>query len=403
MIGWRFAFEPRDLTPSDADKKSGGGDWTKGVSRAELRATQVRADPVLMSKSTISAVTAPRLPFLDAMRAVVATLVTWHHFERYGPLWNLADPEPGLLAVWVQECRWAIQVFFIISGYVLALSMSRHTWNLSRAGSNVARRYVRLGLPYLVAIALAVAAAAAARGRLSENEIGAPPTLDQLLAHAAFLQDILGYPSLSAGLWFVAIEFQLGLIYLAIFLARDTLARFWNVDRDELSLALGWTLALASLFYFNVDESLDVWGLYFFAQFFTGVVVYHALARKELRFHFYLYVAAVTAALLFSWRWRLAGSLLAGIVVFAAGRLNLLTRWPTSRMVDYLGRTSYSLFLVHYPVLIVVSTIWLRLDWTAPRAAAIGLVTAYLGSLALAELFYRAVEAPTAAWSRRFG
>jgi peptidoglycan/LPS O-acetylase OafA/YrhL len=355
-----------------------------------------------MSNPTHSVAGAPRLAFLDALRAIVATLVTWHHFERYGPLWGLADPEPGLLALWVQECRWAIQVFFIISGFVLALSMSRHTWNARAAVRHVVRRYVRLGLPYLAAMALAIAAAATARGHLSEEVIGTPPTIEQVLAHVAFLQDILGYPSLSAGLWFVAIEFQLGLMYLAILLARDVVVRFVSIDRDYVCLALGWPVALVSLFYFNVDESFDAWGIYFFAQFFTGVVVYHALQRRDLRYQFGLYAAVVSVALVYVWRWRLAGSLLAGVMVYVAGRRDFLARWPDNRLIDYLGRTSYSLFLVHYPVLLAVTTVWLTFDWTSRQGAAIGLVVAYLSSLASAELFFRWVEAPTAAWSRRF-
>src|SRR5262245_40020772 len=139
-----------------------------------------------MSSSATSAPAAPRLLFLDALRAVVATLVTWHHFERYGPLWTLADPEPGLLALFAQECYWAIQVFFIISGYVSALGMSRRAWNLSGAASYVARRYVRLGIPYLAAIGLAVAAAEWARGSISETDLGTPPTPGQFLAHVFF-------------------------------------------------------------------------------------------------------------------------------------------------------------------------------------------------------------------------
>src|SRR5262245_44494847 len=131
-----------------------------------------------MSEPATHAAPHGRLAFLDALRAIVATLVTWHHFERYGPLWSLADPDPGWLALAVQECRWAIQVFFVISGYVLAMSMSSRQWNLASAVRNVARRYVRLGFPYLAAIALSMLAAALARGLISEDAIGQPPTLD---------------------------------------------------------------------------------------------------------------------------------------------------------------------------------------------------------------------------------
>jgi peptidoglycan/LPS O-acetylase OafA/YrhL len=110
----------------------------------------------------------------------------------------------------------------------------------------------------------------------------------------------------------------------------------------------------------------------------------------------------MAAALLYFWRSRLAISLAAGLVLFWAGRLGLLERWPASRVISYLGQTSYSLFLVHFPVLVVVSTAWVRLDQTSVSDARIGLAIAYVTSLATADLFYRAVEAPAARLSHRF-
>ena len=41
------------------------------------------------------------------------------------------------------------------------------------------------------------------------------------MAHVFLLEDILGYESLSAGFWFVAIDYQLGLLYVAILYLRD--------------------------------------------------------------------------------------------------------------------------------------------------------------------------------------
>jgi peptidoglycan/LPS O-acetylase OafA/YrhL len=270
----------------------------------------------------------------------------------------------------------------------------------------VVRRYCRLGLPYLGAIAIAVAACALARGTLCESVIGPPPTVPRVLAHVVFLQDILGYESLSAGLWFVCIEFQLGLIYAGMLYLRDAIARLRKREQSEtwfsIPMLLGWALAAASLYYFNVNERFDVWGVYFFAQFFVGVMVHHALRKPEGQVLFWVYVVMVAAALLYYWRWRLAISLAAGLLLFWAGKQGLLERWPTSRLVSYLGQTSYSLFLVHFPVLVVVSTAWLWLDRTSVWEARIGLAVAYATSLAVADLFYRAVETPAARLSHRF-
>jgi peptidoglycan/LPS O-acetylase OafA/YrhL len=67
-----------------------------------------------------------------------------------------------------------------------------------------------------------------------------------------------------------------------------------------------------------------------------------------------------------------------------------------------MGRISYSLFLIHFPVLVVVATLWEQQEWTAPLGAVAGLVFAYVVSVAAAALFYRFVEEPSTRLSRRF-
>ncbi len=51
---------------------------------------------------------------------------------------------------------------------------------------------------------------------------------------------------------------------------RDTLARITNREQGECSVSilmfLGWGLAAASLFVFNLNQRFDVWGIYFFVN-----------------------------------------------------------------------------------------------------------------------------------------
>jgi peptidoglycan/LPS O-acetylase OafA/YrhL len=39
-----------------------------------------------MLKQETTSAAPPRMPLVDALRAVVATLIVWHHFALYGPL-----------------------------------------------------------------------------------------------------------------------------------------------------------------------------------------------------------------------------------------------------------------------------------------------------------------------------
>jgi peptidoglycan/LPS O-acetylase OafA/YrhL len=212
--------------------------------------------------------------------------------------------------------------------------------------------------------------------------------------------------SLSAGLWFACIDFQLGLIYIAILDSRDAYARMSGRAEGEGAVAvlwlLGWALAVPSFFFFNIDSRWNVWAVYFFGQFFLGVIVYHGLQGDKSAILFWLYVAMIVAALVYCWRWRLATSLAAGLKLFFGGKLGLMERWPASRLIDNLGRTPYSLFLIHFPVLIVVTIWWVACDWSSSRQSAAGLVVSYLASLAAAEVFFGTVEAPAVQLSRKF-
>jgi len=369
-----------------------------------------------------------RTPLIDALRAIAALVIAWHHFALYGPLSDWARPVAENVLYFLEHYARATQIFFVVGGYVMARSMTRRNWNLGRAGLYVVHRYLRLGLPYLGAIALAIVACHFGRGVLPERTVGPYETWHdfgaRLLAHLFFLQNILGYESYSAGLWFVCINFQLSLVFVAMLWLRDAGGRLVGGESEvpdaggsKFFSLMGWAMAAIALFYYNRDDHWDVWFIYFFAHFYLGVVVYVSLSQPRKQYLFWLYVLMVVAAIVVDClyiiyvdrralelkdiRWRLVSTLVSGLILFAGGKFGLLETWPKSRVLSYLGRTSYSLFLVHFSVLVAVATVWTHLDWRYPWLALAGLGIAYLLSLVVADLFYRAVESPSARLSRR--
>jgi peptidoglycan/LPS O-acetylase OafA/YrhL len=341
---------------------------------------------------------AGRLLFLDALRALASVMIVWHHFALYPPLSSQAEPILGPLVYWFSEYARSTQVFFVISGYVMARSLAAKHWTLKSVRHFVAQRYCRLGIPYLGAVILALAASTFARAWLPEEIVGSSPSMAQLLAHLFFVQELMGYEHLSAGLWFVCINFQLGLIYAAMLWLRDTLsdklkipaATLW-IDMPILS---GWILTLASLFYFNCDSDWDSWSLYFFPYFFMGVIVHRATSQQGSGAMFWCYLASILAAMGYDWRWRLASALVVGLLLFGAEKTGISSRWPRSKWIAQMGKTSYSLFLVHFPVLMVIATLWSQQGWTSAPAALTGLIVAFLASIATAFAFHRLVEKP---------
>jgi peptidoglycan/LPS O-acetylase OafA/YrhL len=347
-----------------------------------------------------------RMPFVDAVRALAATVIVAHHFSSYQPLADAASPILGPLLLWFHDYGRVAQVFIVLSGFMLAGSMTHRRWDGGRAGRYVIQRYFRLALPYLAAIACAILAGEIGRDWIDNDVAGAIPTIQQLLAHVLFLQDVLGYESLSAGLWFVCISFQLTLICVVGLYVRDVvMKRSPEAVRGRLNwlpLAVGWTLAMVSLFYFNRNTNWECWAGFFFGQFFLGVLVQRALADSREQKSLLIYVLVILVSLAVEWRPKLALALGTGLVLFSGGKIGALSRWPRNRVVAFMGRISYSLFLIHFPVLIVVATLWEQEEWTAPLGAVAGLMFAYVVSVAAAALFYRFVEEPSTRLSRRF-
>ena len=345
---------------------------------------------------------AMRLPLVEALRALASTIIAWHHFSLYWPPGTEVIPVFSAALEWMKLNGRATQLFFVIGGFVMAQSMAKRQWDCRSFVRYVWHRYLRLGLPYLAAVVLAIGACALGRGVVSEYVAGAPPTLAQILAHVFFLQKILGYDSFSAGMWFVCINFQMSLILAALLLLRDA-ARVRSI---VLPMVLAWGLAAASLFHFNLDDRWDMWAVYFFAHFFTGVMAYYGLKSARWQRLFWLYVLMTAVTL--TWRCWLAGWVLelpiirmlvalgVGILLFCGGELGFARTWPPGTQVEYLGRTAYSLFLVHFPVLVMVLTLWTWLKWTSPLATVAGLCITYAASLLAANLFYRFIETPAA-------
>ena len=338
------------------------------------------------------------LPLIVALRALAALIILWHHFALYPPLREWAAPLVGELLDWFEIHARATQVFFVVGGYVMARSMSVRVWGGRAVAGFVGERYFRLGLPYLAVLAIVLPVYVFARGWVPDAVLGQPVSPPQLLAHFFFLQDILGYEPLSAGLWFVCINFQIGLLYVAMLWLRDGPGR----GRVDFVGLVGWGLALFSLFHANLDTAWDVWALYFFPYFFMGVVVQRAQRGGVARLEFWLFQALLVAAMLFEWRWRLGIALVVGLLLFTGDRTGFAARWPRNRLVAWLGKISYSLFLIHFPVLVLVSAVWARLGWTGPEQAVAGLLAAFALSVFSAAGFHRWIETPAARLARKY-
>jgi len=333
-----------------------------------------------------------RLPFLDLLRALASQAIVWHHLAFYGPLSDSArDVAASLIDGLAQHARLAVQVFFVVSGYLTAVGLrGREPMSARQFGALLGARYRRIGLPYLGAMLLAIVANEVARHWMDHPSISARPSMGQLLAHVFLVHDLVGYEPLSAGIWYLAIDLQLvvlvGLVFWLSSVATGTL-RGPLVGRALLAL-----LGVASLFWFNRRPELDRVALYFMGAYGLGLVTAWVQAGSLRRALFWLYAALLVLAVALDFRSRLLVALSTALVLSLGQHFGLLASWPRSRVLRWFASISYSLFLVHFPVSLVVSALWSSYLPKAPWLSLLGMCTSYALSMLVAVVFHYEVE-----------
>jgi peptidoglycan/LPS O-acetylase OafA/YrhL len=294
----------------------------------------------------------------------------------------------------------AVQLFLVLGGYLAIASLEPlardHSGSLART---VLRRYQRLVLPFLVALLLAAASAALARQWMNASFIPAAPTWGQALAHALLLHSVLDFDSLSAGVWYVAMDFQLFALMALLLYSGYRAPRV-----PRLAQVLVLALLLASLFYFNRDERWDNWAPYFFGAYGMGAVARWVGRSRQSAVALALLPLLVIAALWLDFRERIALALatasLLGVAQWRHARSLPLPSAPMwlAKPVHALGQASYALFLIHFPVLMLGNALFFYWGLSSAWAGAIMLLSIWVSSVVSALLFERYVEVPLSRW-----
>jgi peptidoglycan/LPS O-acetylase OafA/YrhL len=356
-----------------------------------------------------AAAAAARMPLLDAVKGLACAVIVGHHLARYGPLpAGASSLAPGLFEWLAEDGRLAVQVFLVLAGFLAAGSLAPDgVLRVDRPLVRVFQRYGRLAMPYLAALCFSVLVAALVRPWLNDEAVPAAPGMAQLLAHGLLLQDLLGYDALSTGVWYVAIDFQLFVLALAAIGFSELLQRRWSMRPERsrwLAVALVLALAIASLAVFNRHEELDDTALYFFGAYGLGMGVFwigRATRRSTWQFGVALLLLIGVAALALDWRSRIATALVTALLLALVQRRAgpEPAAWPPlAQPLLRLGRISYSLFLIHFPVLLLVSAAFDRLAPDGPWVDLFGLLATFALSIVAAMLLYRWVESRPATW-----
>lgn len=319
--------------------------------------------------------TLPHLPTLNALRGIAATAVCWFHFTN-GNSTFLPD---GALKSSGQYGWLGVQVFFVISGFVIPYALASARYQLRDYPRFLLKRIVRLDPPFLASIILALILSYFASLLPGHKGESFSVNVPALLLHLGYLNALVGYPWLNAVYWTLAIEFQyyilIGVVY-PLLMWRSRAGRGLVPVAASAVALIGWPESCvlhhlplfmlgASSCQFRLREvSLSTWA----AQV-SAIIVIGSLAVGHLE-------------------------LLAGVVTTA---IILFVRLQ-SPLLQTLGNLSYALYLLHTLLGLRVINLSARLT-TSLEGRACALAVAFLVTLLGSFVFYLFIEGPSRRWS----
>ncbi len=341
---------------------------------------------------------AGRMALIDALKAVGSQFIVLHHLAFYGPMSDWTRTLLPDLIDWLsRDARMAVQLFLVVGGFLAARSLAPRGMLLTPQPLQLLRkRYLRTAAPYLVALLLSLVCTEFARYWMAHDSLPEPAQLGQFLAHALLLHGVLGFDSNSAGVWYVAIDFQL----FALLLGLLWLARALG-GRLALSAALLLLGVIGSLYGFNLDPDWDNWAVYFLGSYGLGALTYWATQpRHGLKGLGWLslFSLLVMGALALEFRERIALALMVALLLGVAQQGQWLQRWPRGRIWAYFGQISYSVFLLNFPVALVVNALFTRFAPANPWVQTVGVLLAWLACNLAGAAFFRLVEQPLGRW-----
>ena len=343
-----------------------------------------------------------RFVFVDGLRGLAALSVVLFHvyYKNLVPMTGYEFPEP--VHSLLRNGNLGVHVFFVISGFVIAQSIRGEHVTARFVGWFALRRSLRLDPPYWATIA-AMIALTFVSNHLQHDRSLPMPTPAAVLAHLAYAQSFLGYPQIVGVFWTLCFEIQ---FYLVLVVGTGAVQRLERVTRFPVArwlvFAPLWLLGLGCVAgYIDLPPALFTFA---WPYFFLGVVVNWAHERTIGPVALAL-VAASALVLVPSAPLQICVALATALGIDLVGRAGGLATVTLGPVVQYLGKISYSLYLVHMLVGTPLVRLGIRLLGTRPDAIrAIGLMAiATAASIVAAHVMYVVIERPAIGLSRRLG
>lgn len=339
---------------------------------------------------------AERVTTIDGLRGLAAMLVVLFHL--HGAISRTATDWLWSPIDWIARNGFlGVDIFFVISGFVIALSVSKGAPTFGYFGRFVVRRSIRLDPPYWTSILLELLLLHLTL-RLFSSIAVTLPSVPQMVAHLFYAQELLGYGSLMPNYWTLCYEIQFYAFFVGLVVLRAKLpSRLSGSQMVAIGAALFYLLSLYTRFWkpewLPHGLAIDRW-----FQFFIGALTWRAVTFPgKMR------------ALALAWI-----TLAVAIVVTSSPLIQFLpiavsawlvacsrdARWGsifTTRPFKFLGLISYSIYLYHGSVgWRFVSLVQQKIipgQWSSLTAVTVYIV-GIIGAVAFSWVLWYLIERP---------
>ncbi len=283
-----------------------------------------------------------RLGYMDGLRAIAVISVAISHFDRHTP--DINPLKPSLFNAGIH----GVDLFFVISGFCLAYPYLLNLRNSKMLNFCLpifyAKRIVRILPPYYVAIVILSCIAVLPINSLFLG-VGETTGLRTILNEFA-LTDYKGLFQ-NGSFWTLAIEFRWYLLFPLFLILYEKSSRYFYV------------LLIGILFYIPLTRASNV-DMMFLPYFLSGIIAADASITRPrwtkfswIGFLISMYLAITTQlpnpeGYFLGPFWGIASFCL----VICAGRYQLLQRLLSLPGLKLVGIASYSIYLIHEPIII---------------------------------------------------
>ncbi|MCW3102615.1 MAG: putative acyltransferase [Bacteroidetes bacterium] len=266
---------------------------------------------------------AQHVPILDSLRAIAALSVCLYHFV-CGPV-NFISNET-VLDVFTFG-KYGVQLFFVISGFIIPWSVYHNDYRIGKYFKFLLKRFLRLEPPYLVSIALALGILFF-RGFYADLPESRAISAEQVLLHIGYFIPFSSYRWILDVYWTLAVEFQFYL-FMGLF--------YFVTISEKIALRIAGYALVIGLSFIGTRNFLFYW----LPVFLLGNMLFLFLAKRIGKAEFYSMMVILLAQIAVF----LPGPVFFSSLIPAAAILYMFSY--SNRVLDWIGKISYSIYLLH--------------------------------------------------------